>query len=147
MPFDEDALEVYLERSTDPACIFAKRECFRAGFGIDLEHDAADRAAGGKIGCPTLDLWGDAGVTGRHTLILQRFGTRDARTLALRSCEAVTSFRNEAPKEALTALRPFFTEGQISAESASSKPKEELIVLPVESARMPRAAPGSIEVL
>jgi haloacetate dehalogenase len=32
-------------------------EDYRAGLGIDREHDAADRAAGRQVQCPTLIVW------------------------------------------------------------------------------------------
>jgi haloacetate dehalogenase len=32
-------------------------EDYRAGLGIDREHDDADRAAGRMIECPTLFMW------------------------------------------------------------------------------------------
>jgi hypothetical protein len=32
-------------------------EDYRAGLGIDRQHDEADRAAGRRIGCPLLFLW------------------------------------------------------------------------------------------
>jgi len=52
----------------DPAVVHGMAEDYRAGLGIDRDHDAADRAAGRRIGCPTmllesahddLDLHGD----------------------------------------------------------------------------------------
>lgn len=115
VPYDEDALAVYLERSTQPASIFAMCECFRAGIGIDREHDAADRAAGRKIGCPTLVLWGDAGVTGRHFDLKAIWNAwcEDARFASMPSGHFIP---DEAPNEALAALRPFLTEGLISAQ-------------------------------
>ena len=42
--------------------IHAVCEDYRAAAGIDLEHDRASRAAGQKIGCDTLVLWGERGV-------------------------------------------------------------------------------------
>jgi haloacetate dehalogenase len=38
----------------DPATVHAMLEDYRAGLGIDAEHDEADRAAGRRIACPTL---------------------------------------------------------------------------------------------
>jgi haloacetate dehalogenase len=38
----------------DPATVHAMLEDYRAGLGIDAEHDVADRAAGRRIACPTL---------------------------------------------------------------------------------------------
>jgi len=38
---------------------------YRAGAGIDLEHDRADRAAGRRVTQPLRVLWGAQGVVGR----------------------------------------------------------------------------------
>jgi haloacetate dehalogenase len=40
----------------DPAVVHGMCEDYRAGLGIDREHDNDDRAAGRRIGCPTLLL-------------------------------------------------------------------------------------------
>jgi len=44
----------YRRAVRDPATVHAMLEDYRAGLGIDAEHDAADRAAGRRIACPTL---------------------------------------------------------------------------------------------
>jgi haloacetate dehalogenase len=41
----------------DPATVAAMCEDYRAGLGIDREHDDADRAAGRRVTCPVLVLW------------------------------------------------------------------------------------------
>ncbi len=41
----------------DPATVHAMLEDYRAGLGPDRAADEADRAAGRRIGCPTLVLW------------------------------------------------------------------------------------------
>ncbi|MCP2166424.1 alpha/beta fold hydrolase [Goodfellowiella coeruleoviolacea] len=41
----------------DPATVHAMCEDYRAGVGIDREHDDADRRAGRRVACPTLVLW------------------------------------------------------------------------------------------
>jgi haloacetate dehalogenase len=41
----------------DPAVVHAMCEDYRAGLGPDRAADEADRAAGRRIGCPTLVLW------------------------------------------------------------------------------------------
>ena len=46
----------------DPATVHAMVEDYRAGLGIDRAHDEADRAAGRKIDCPLLALWGASGI-------------------------------------------------------------------------------------
>ena len=56
------ALAEYERCFSDPATIHAACEDYRASAGIDLEHDRASRAAGEKIACDTLLLWGQRGV-------------------------------------------------------------------------------------
>ncbi|MEO0774380.1 MAG: alpha/beta hydrolase [Pseudomonadota bacterium] len=109
VPYEDDALAVYLECSTAPASIFAMCECFRAGYGIDREHDLADRQTGRKIVCPTLVLWGDKGVTGRHFDLKQIWDgwCEDARYAPMPSGHFIPE---EAPEEAFAALLPFLTE-------------------------------------
>jgi haloacetate dehalogenase len=41
----------------DPETVHAMCEDYRAGLGIDREHDEADRRAGCRIACPTLVAW------------------------------------------------------------------------------------------
>jgi len=66
VPYDDLALEAYLTANTTPESITAMCECFRAGFHIDRLHDRADRDAGMRIACPTLVMWGEKGVIGKH---------------------------------------------------------------------------------
>ncbi|KOX04021.1 alpha/beta hydrolase [Micromonospora sp. NRRL B-16802] len=41
----------------DPATVRAMLEDYRAGLGVDREHEEADRRAGRTVGCPMLFLW------------------------------------------------------------------------------------------
>ncbi|MDQ3786056.1 MAG: alpha/beta hydrolase, partial [Actinomycetota bacterium] len=41
----------------DPATVRAMLEDYRAGLGVDREHEEADRRAGRTVRCPTLFLW------------------------------------------------------------------------------------------
>jgi haloacetate dehalogenase len=65
VPFDEAALREYIRCFCAPEAIHASCEDYRAAASIDLEHDAADHAAGRRVGCPTLALWGSEGFVGR----------------------------------------------------------------------------------
>lgn len=65
-PYDAGALETYLQAASTPDAVAAMCECFRAGIVRDVAHDRADRAAGHRIRCPVLVLWGEEGVVGRH---------------------------------------------------------------------------------
>ena len=53
----EEAYEDYLRAIHDPATVHAMCEDYRAGLGIDREHDEADRRAGRHVACPLLVLW------------------------------------------------------------------------------------------
>lgn len=52
-------------RCFDAATVHASCEDYRAAASIDLEHDRADEAAGRKLRCPLLVLWGERGVIER----------------------------------------------------------------------------------
>ena len=60
--FDPRALAHYRMSFSDPLRIHATCEDYRAGHTIDLAIDEADRAAGRKITCPMLALWGSSGI-------------------------------------------------------------------------------------
>ena len=62
--FHPDALADYLAAVNDPQMIQGMCEDYRAAAGVDLEHDAQSRAAGEKMRCPLLVLWGAAGRIG-----------------------------------------------------------------------------------
>jgi haloacetate dehalogenase len=52
-----EAYQDYRRAIHDPDTVHAMMEDYRAGLGIDRQHDEADRAAGRRIGCPLLFLW------------------------------------------------------------------------------------------
>src|SRR5512132_3953991 len=52
-----EAYQDYRRAIGDPDTVRAMMEDYRAGLGIDRQHDEADRAAGRRIGCPLLYLW------------------------------------------------------------------------------------------
>ena len=53
----QEAYEVFRAAIRDPATVHGIIEDYRAGLGIDREHDEADRRAGHRINCPALILW------------------------------------------------------------------------------------------
>jgi haloacetate dehalogenase len=65
--FDPRALAHYHAFFQDPARLHATCEDYRAGRTTDLAHDEADRAAGRKIDCPLLALWGASGIPSLDT--------------------------------------------------------------------------------
>src|SRR5215813_9806094 len=56
--FGEEALGEYMRCFRNPATTLAH--------GVDFDMDTADFAAGGKIECPVLLLWGASGAVGRN---------------------------------------------------------------------------------
>jgi haloacetate dehalogenase len=60
--FDARAVAHYRAFFNDPARIHACCEDYRAGATADRAADEADRAAGRRIVCPVLLLWGTAGI-------------------------------------------------------------------------------------
>ena len=105
--FDPRALAEYERCFRDPATIHATCEDYRAAASIDLEHDDADVAAGRKVGCPLLALWGEKGVVNRLFEPLADWGAvaQDVRGRALRCGHYLAE---EAPEETLAELRAFF---------------------------------------
>ncbi len=59
--FHPEALADYLAAVKNPDMIRGMCEDYRAAATIDLEHDRASRAAGERIRCPMLVLWGSKG--------------------------------------------------------------------------------------
>jgi haloacetate dehalogenase len=64
--FGKEALAEYMRCFRNPATIHAMCEDYRATIGIDLATDTADVAAGRRVECPVLLLWGATGGVGRH---------------------------------------------------------------------------------
>lgn len=59
--FHPEARADYLAALREPGTVASICEDYRAAATIDLEHDRASRAAGDKVQCPLLALWGAKG--------------------------------------------------------------------------------------
>jgi haloacetate dehalogenase len=105
--FDPRALAHYHAFFQDPSRIHATCEDYRAGATSDLAHDEADRAAGNKIGCPTLVLWGSAGIPSETAspLATWRQWANDVRGEAIDSGHFLCE---ENPDATAAALLAFF---------------------------------------
>jgi haloacetate dehalogenase len=105
--FDPRAFAEYERCFAKTETIHATCEDYRAAASIDLEHDAEDIAAGRKVTCPLLVLWGDKGVVHRYFDPVNdwRAVAVDVRGRALSSGHYLAE---EAPDETLAALRAFF---------------------------------------
>lgn len=101
-----EAFAEYLRALRDPAALHAMCEDYRAAAGIDLEHDRASRAAGERVRCPLLALWGERGAMGRLYDVLATW--RDvADDVGGRAFGCGHFLPEEAPEDTLAALREF----------------------------------------
>ena len=112
--FDKAALAEYKRCFRNPETIHAICEDYRAAAGIDLEHDEKDMAAGRKIECPVLLLWGATGGVGRNhnpgpAEIWKGYASNIVGAKAL-PCGHYLS--EEAPAETTAALREFFASAE-----------------------------------
>jgi haloacetate dehalogenase len=80
---------------------------YRAGAGIDLDHDRADRAAGRRVTAPLHVLWGARGVVGRcfEPLTLWRAAAEHVTGRAVDSGHYIAE---EAPEVVLAEALDFF---------------------------------------
>lgn len=104
--FAPEAVEEYVRCFSDPSVIRASCEDYRAGASIDLEHDEVDAAAGRRVECPMLLLWGAEGFVGRAYDVLGVWNkyASDVRGLAL-GCGHFLA--EEEPDATLAALGDF----------------------------------------
>lgn len=108
---DESLVQEYLRCFADPATIHAVCEDYRAATSTDLEHDAADTAAGRRLTQPLLALWGADGTMG--ALYDDVLGTWRAVSDARVEGHALPCghvLQEERPKELLELLQHFLTE-------------------------------------
>ena len=102
---DSDALAEYLRCFRFDSVIRASCADYRAGGTTDWEDDAADRAAGKRIACPLLLLWG----AGRGDILpVWRRWAVDVRGEAIDSGHFL---QEEAPEAVLARLLPFLQAG------------------------------------
>jgi haloacetate dehalogenase len=97
----------YLRCFSNPETIRATCDEYRAGAGIDLEHDRADR--GTKLAMPLLVLWGQRSGQGSGYDMLAVWREHAANVTG----EAIASghfLPEEAPDDTYRALRDFFVQ-------------------------------------
>ena len=80
---------------------------YRAGAGIDLDHDRADREAGRRVTQPLRVLWGANGVVGRCFEPLKLWQAA-AENVSGRAVDSGHYIAEEAPDEVLTEAAHFF---------------------------------------
>jgi haloacetate dehalogenase len=105
---EPEAIAEYERCFVVPESIHAICEDYRASAGIDLEHDRASRAAGERIACDTLVLWGTRGVVQRMFKPLELWQAQCAGRVSGEALPSGHFVPEEAPAETAKALLDFY---------------------------------------
>jgi len=105
--FDAEAVAAYRRAADDPDTIRAMCEDYRAGAGLDVEHDLADKNHRRRIACPLLALWGGRWYLEDwyDVLAIWREWADD---VSGRAVDAGHYLAEERPDDVLAELRAFF---------------------------------------
>ena len=106
--FGKEALEEYKRCFRNPATVHAMCEDYRATYGVDFEMDKVDFAAGRKIVCPTLLLWGATGAVGRNHKPAEVWKDYASDIRGAKALPCGHYLSEEAPEETYRELRAFF---------------------------------------
>ena len=106
--FAPEALAEYLRCFKNPATVRGMCEDYRATFGVDLGMDSADVAAGRRIDCPVLLLWGETGGVGRNHQPLAVWRDYASNIVGAEALPSGHYVPEECPAETAAALRAFF---------------------------------------
>ena len=106
---EPQALAEYERNFCTPEAIHSACEDYRASAGIDLEHDRAARAAGQKIECDMLVLWGERGVVHRLFDPLALWQAQCTGHVQGQAMLAGHFIPEELPAETAATLRAFFS--------------------------------------
>ncbi len=104
---EQAVMEDYIRCFRDPATIAGSCADYRSAAGIDLVHDDETFAAGLKVGCPLLVLWGKQSFVGRGyqpLSIWQQYAT----DVVGKELPTGHFLPEEAPDRVIAALRGFF---------------------------------------
>jgi haloacetate dehalogenase len=107
--FHAGAMDEYVRHFRDPAAVAASCEDYRAAVSIDREHDERSHAAGERVRCPLLALWGSAGFVGRHydVATIWRDHVSDSGLVHTVTVDSGHFVAEEAPAATLAALSRF----------------------------------------
>jgi haloacetate dehalogenase len=105
---EPEALAEYERSFCTPEAVHAACEDYRASAGIDLEHDRASRAAGERIACDTLVLWGERGVVHRMFEPLALWQAQCAGKVSGHTLPCGHYLPEEQPEATAKALLGFF---------------------------------------
>jgi haloacetate dehalogenase len=107
--FHPEARADYIKAVHDPAMIMGMCEDYRAAATIDLVHDRESRAAGVKVQCPMLALWGAKGKVGGWYDVLGIWRQYCSATVIGGPVNSGHYLAEESPGEVLAHLNAFLS--------------------------------------
>jgi len=107
---EPQALAEYERCFCRPEAIHSACEDYRASAGIDLEHDRQSRAAGQKIACDTLVMWGGRGVIERLFEPMALWQAQCSAQVSACRLDAGHFLAEEMPQATAAALHEFFSQ-------------------------------------
>lgn len=102
-----EALAEYERCWATPEGLHGSCEDYRASAGIDLDHDRASDAAGVRVRCPMLVVWGERGVVAKMFDPLADWTAKCSATVIGRKLPAGHFIPEEVPGALLAELEPF----------------------------------------
>jgi haloacetate dehalogenase len=105
--FHPEARTDYLAALREPGTVTAICEDYRAAASIDLVHDRESRAAGQRVACPLLALWGRKGKIGQWYDPLAVWREYAGGPVTGHAVNSGHYLAEEAPDEVLAALDGF----------------------------------------
>jgi haloacetate dehalogenase len=105
--FTAEARADYVAALHQPGTVMGICEDYRASASIDLVHDRASRAAGQKVECPLLALWGAKGKIAVWYDALAVWRDFSSGPVSGHSVNSGHYLAEEAPEEVLAALEGF----------------------------------------
>ena len=106
-----EAMAEYRRCFRRPEVIHATCEDYRAGATVDFAEDEADRAAGRRIACPVLALWGGHSFVAGERFDPMAIWRAWATDVSGGAIEGGHFLPEEAPDAVLTRLLPFLDDG------------------------------------
>jgi haloacetate dehalogenase len=101
-----EAVEDYVATNGNAEAFHAMCQDYRAGAGVDQEHDAADAQV--KLAMPTLVLWGERSPSTGAVFDVAKIWESEAHELTTQSVDCGHFLPEEKPAETLAALLAFF---------------------------------------
>lgn len=109
--FDEACWDAYVKVLEDPVAIHAMCQDYRAAATLDLDEAKADLAAGRRIECPLMVLWGKHGVIEACFDAVEEWKAvaKDKELVSGRSVESGHYVPEHAPDDVVSSIQKFFT--------------------------------------